>query len=105
MSTNWIFILQECSFHLIFGIQQGSVMRHIILTSYSSGDICRACVVDFEIFSDDDQLWISFTPNESRNVLSSGNEIEACMIDFNDWMLHNKHTNNGDKLEAMLVSS
>ncbi len=56
---------------LTYGVPQGSVMGPVLFTSYSAplGDIARAHGVDFELYADDEQLYISFKPAEGSQAL------------------------------------
>ena len=51
---------------LDFGVPQGSVLGLVLFTMYTSplGSICRSNSVEFQLFADDQQLYLSFKPSK-----------------------------------------
>jgi len=92
---------------LAYGVPQGSIMGPVLFTSYSAplGDIARVHKVDYQIYADDDQLYISFQPKDGSEALGSGSQIQTCLKDIANWMIENKLKNNNDKLEVLLVGT
>ena len=50
-----------------FGVPQGLVLGPVLFAMYTSplGSICRSSSVEFQLFADDQQLYLSFKPSKS----------------------------------------
>ncbi len=81
--------------------------RPCSLSSYSSPltDVARAHDVKCQLYAEDDQLWISFRPADRTHALTNGSQIQSCLHDIDDWMVHSKLKNNLDKLLVLLVGT
>ena len=56
---------------LKFGVPQGLVLSMVLFTMYTSplGRICRSNSVEFQLFADDQQLYLSFKPSKSDSTM------------------------------------
>ncbi len=87
------------TFRLECGVPQGSVQGPVL------ADVARADNVRYKLYADDNQLWISFRPIDGTHAFVSGSQIQPCLHDIDDWMVHNKLQNNRDTLLALLVGT
>ena len=89
--------------HLLRGVPKGSVLGLIFFTIYTQplGDIVHKHKMDYHLYADDTQLYLtfdSFKPEETSSALSS---MEHCITDIKEWVLQNKLKLNGPKTEFL----
>ena len=90
--------------HLQFGVPQGSVLGPILFCIYTLplGQIMRHHNVDFHLFADDTQLFLSFSIPELH---STCRQMELCIADINAWMASNFLKLNSEKTEMLVINS
>ena len=66
------------------------------------GDIVRSHGLSYHFYADDSQLYITFKPINEIVTISN---IEACIIDINNWMISNKLKLNKGKTELLVIGS
>ena len=73
---------------LVRGVPQGSVLGPIIFSLYTTplGDICRSHHIKFELYADDQQLYLSFKPTGECSQLICISSLENCISDIRTWM-------------------
>jgi len=89
---------------LKYGIPQGSVLGPLAFTCYSApiGKICREHNIDYHLYADDTQLYLSFSLSDQN---SATQKIEICVKAIKLWMNDNFLKLNDSKTELLLLSS
>ena len=78
---------------LNFSVPQGSVLSPILFTLYTvpQGDICQAHYVKFQLYADNQQVYLSFKPvwDDSTPQEEYLRRLKACVEDKKSWMNFN----------------
>ena len=95
------------SISLNSGIRQGSVLGPILFTIYMvpMGDICRKNEIEFHLYTDDTQIYISFKPSVPNSKSDCSVRIEKCIEEINIWMAQYLLKLNSDKIEFILLGT
>lgn len=85
-----------------FGVPQGSVLGPILFTMYVSpmSEIAKRHRIDYHFYADDTQLYLAFDP-----VKTSTADLEACILDLQNWLSTNFLKLNPKKTELVLFGS
>ena len=86
------------------GVPQGSVIGQInfILFSAPLQDIIAAHGVQFAVYADDTQLYLTFQPQDREAAL---NKIESCIADIRSWCKSNMLVLNDKKTDMLYFQS
>ena len=89
------------------GVPQGSILGPILFLMYTSpiGDILREHCIDFHLYADDTQLYVTFETSSLEEMEFAKCKVEACVSEIDKWMMSNKLKLNTDKTEVLLLSA
>ena len=89
------------------GILQGSVLGPIFFTIYTVpiGNICRRHQVEFHLYADDTQIYLSLRPSIPFSKHDCIARIEKCIKEIGIWMTQNLLKLNSDKTEFILFGT
>ena len=92
---------------LKYGVPLGSVHGPILFTMYTTplGNIIRKHGLNFHLYADDTQLYISFQPGVSVSKETAISCLEACIKDIKIWMTNYLLKLNDDKTELIVITT
>jgi hypothetical protein len=85
-------------------VPQGSVLGPSMFGDYNSpvGDIFRKHGIDYHLYADDTQVYVSFPPGHEAEILR---KLEACINDVRIWMARNYLKLNNEKTDFIVLGS
>ena len=92
---------------LKYGVPQGAVIGPQVFTYYfhTIGQIIRKHSIQYHIYADDVQLFLTFDSNLPGDSACALFKLECCVKELQTWMVANKLMMNPDKTEFFIASS
>ena len=69
------------------------------------GDLMRSLGIDFHLYADDTQLYITFKSADPDKLIAAKLKIEKCVRILDKWLTVNKLKLNSDKTEIPVLSA
>ena len=92
---------------LEFGVPQGSGLGPLLFVLYAQpvADIIRSFGLDFHIYADDTQIYVSFNPKSPEDISQSMERISKCVSALKKWMTIRWLKFNDAKTEVIVIST
>ena len=89
------------------GCTQGLVLGPNLFTLYTRplADLCRSHDLNYQLFADDQKIYISFKPVTTGMQSQCISSIEACIEDKRSWMNTNLLKLNDNKMEFIILGT
>ena len=92
---------------LIFSVPQRSVLEPILFTLYTCplGPICKKHHVIYHLYTDDQQIYLSFKLVKTGYKVNCINRLEICIAEIREWMTANMLKLNDEKTKFIIFGT
>ena len=90
---------------LVFHKAQLLVPLVTVFILYPVGDIARHHQVNYHVYADNTQLYVSFDPTAPDGLVNALSKLQNCITDIKNWMCVNKLKLNDSKTEFVIAAS